>query len=119
MSQPTAMCPLMESSAPPASSARSTTTVLATESARPNTSGRAGGPPPEQRQGHAQPGGDGDLHDGAGNGDFADRQQIVEREMQPDPEHQQHDADLGELGGKPTSATKPGVAGPMMIPASR
>jgi hypothetical protein len=39
--------------------------------------------------------------------------------MQADAEHQQHDADLGQLAGEPTSATKPGVAGPIRMPASR
>ena len=43
---------------------------------------------------------DGDLHDGAGHGDGAHRQQVLQREMQADAEHQQDDADLGELVGQ-------------------
>ncbi len=39
------------------------------------------------------------LHDGARQRDLAYRKQIVEREMKANAEHQQHDADLGELSG--------------------
>src|SRR3989344_2378428 len=48
-------------------------------------------------QGPAQDGGDGDLDQGAGHGDLAHLHQIPGREVQPDPEHQQDDADLGQL----------------------
>jgi hypothetical protein len=37
------------------------------------------------------------LHHRAGNRDAADRQQFVEVKLQADAEHQQDDADLGEL----------------------
>ncbi len=40
---------------------------------------------------------DHDLYDRAGNGDPADGDQILDREMQSDTEHQQDDADFGEL----------------------
>ena len=46
---------------------------------------------------HAERGRDGDLHDRAGQRDPAHRQQVVQREVQADAEHQQHHADLGEL----------------------
>ena len=47
-------------------------------------------------------------------------EQVVEREVQADAEHQQDHADLGELLRRaPTSATKPGVNGPMTMPATR
>ena len=39
------------------------------------------------------------LRERAGDGDGADRQQVLEREMQANPEHQQDDADFGELIG--------------------
>ena len=40
--------------------------------------------------------------------------------MQADAEHQQDDADLGELAAPaPSSPTKPGVNGPTATPASR
>ena len=42
----------------------------------------------------------GDLHDGAGDGDQPHRPQVLEREVQPDAEHQQDDADLGQLAGQ-------------------
>ena len=48
----------------------------------------------QQRRDHA-------LRDGAGNGDPPDRQQFLEMELQPDAEHQQDDAELGELIGQP------------------
>jgi hypothetical protein len=47
---------------------------------------------------HAQRGGDRDLQHRAGQGDaLAHFQQVVEREVQADAEHQQHHADLGQL----------------------
>jgi len=60
----------------------------------------ADGPAPEVRDRHAEQRGDGDLHDGAGQGNLAHRQQVVDRKMQADAEHQQHHADLGELAGQ-------------------
>ena len=45
----------------------------------------------------AEQGGEGDLHDRAGHGDAAHRQQVLQRKMQADAEHQQDDADFGEL----------------------
>jgi hypothetical protein len=53
-------------------------------------------PPERQRAAHER--GDGDLDQGAGHGDLAHRQQVVEREMQAHAEHQQHHPDLGQLG---------------------
>src|SRR5580704_9221644 len=41
--------------------------------------------------------GGGDLHQGTGNGDFADRQKIANRKMHPDTEHQKNDADFRQL----------------------
>ena len=43
--------------------------------------------------------GDGALRDGAGNGDTPDGQQFFDVELQADAEHQQDDADFGELFG--------------------
>ena len=40
-----------------------------------------------------------DLHDGAGNRDPPDRHQVLDREVQADAEHQQDDADFGQLAG--------------------
>jgi hypothetical protein len=37
------------------------------------------------------------LCERAGNGDAADREQVLKREMQSNPEHQQDDANFGEL----------------------
>ena len=48
---------------------------------------------PEQR-------GDRDLRHGAGNGDGFHRQQVVEGEVQPNAEHEEDDAHLGELVGE-------------------
>ena len=52
------------------------------------------------REPHAEHGGAGDLGDGARDGDLADGKQILEREMQANAEHQEDDADLGELAGE-------------------
>jgi hypothetical protein len=39
------------------------------------------------------------LSDGPGDREPANRQQIRHREVQADPEHHEHDADLGQLAG--------------------
>ncbi|GJD75310.1 hypothetical protein CFIICLFH_3551 [Methylobacterium goesingense] len=54
-------------------------------------------PAPDQRQGTAHGGGRHDLHDRTGQRDGAYRHQVLDREVQADAEHQQDDADLGEL----------------------
>jgi hypothetical protein len=38
-----------------------------------------------------------DLHERAGDGDSADREQVLEREMQADAEHQEDNADFAQL----------------------
>ena len=43
--------------------------------------------------------GHGDLDERAADGDMPHGQQVLEMEMQPDPEHEQDDADLRALGG--------------------
>ena len=60
---------------------------------------RAHRPAEPPRKSHAERGSDRDLCDGAGDGDAPDREQIFEREMQADAEHQQDHADLGEFVG--------------------
>ena len=101
MSQPTAMRPALVVSPLRSSSARSTTTVLATERQRPKTSARAEGPAPAHGEGRAERGRDGDQQQRARHGHAADRREVGRGEMQADAEHQQDDADLGELAGKP------------------
>ena len=86
--------------------------MLATEIARPKTS-PADQPHPigdadqgaEQRRDEA-------LTQGAGHGDFADGQQLLEVELQADAEHQQDDADLGELVGEVLVGDEAGRIGP-------
>ena len=99
ISQPTAMRPFCESSTPRDSSARNSTTVLATESEMPNTSAppadqptTAPGPRPSRWPRPSAP-----RHR---NGDAAHRHQVGQREVQAHAEHQQHDADLGQLRGQ-------------------
>ncbi len=58
---------------------------------RPAEGVRDGGT--QQRRGHA-------LRDRARHGDAAHGQQLVEVELQPDAEHQEDDADLGQLFGQ-------------------
>ena len=119
-SQPTAMWPAGVCRSPWSASTRMSTTVLATERARPKTSPADQPHPhghpdqgPEQRRDEALP-------DRPGDGDAADGQQLLEVELQAHAEHQQDDADLGELVRQAAdSATKPGVFGPTTNPASR
>ncbi len=54
-------------------------------------------PAEEMRQSHAEEGRHRHLADRARDGDLADRQQVLEREVQPDAEHQQDDADLRQF----------------------
>ena len=100
ISQPTAIRPRSVSTRRRSCRARSSTTVLATDSARPNTSPAPIAQPSHAGEPHAERGGAGDLDDGAGDGDRLDREEILEREVQADAEHQQDDADLGELAGE-------------------
>ena len=98
-SQPTAMRPRSVSSSRRSCSARSTTTVLATESARPNTSPPPSGQPSSSPSPTPSAVATTICAIAPGHRDGAHRQQILERELQPDAEHQQDDADLGELVG--------------------
>ena len=61
----------------------------------------SGRPAPAERvrDDRAEHRGDGTLRDGAGNGDAADGQQFFDMKLQADAEHQQDDADFGELFG--------------------
>ena len=52
-------------------------------------------------------------------GNTAHSQQVVERKMQADAEHQQHHADFGELVRKLDIGDKPRCGGPMIMPAMR
>ncbi len=99
-SQPIAIFPFSDSSSPRSSRARSSTTVLATESARPKTRPAprvqpqiAGGSHPEERR-------QDDLGQRPRQGDPADLREVVEREVQPDSEHEEHDPDLRQLLGE-------------------
>ena len=48
----------------------------------------------------------------------ADGQEVLDRELDADAEHQQDHADLGELVAISASAMKPGVNGPSATPAA-
>ncbi len=78
ISQPIAMWPRSVVSSRRSCKARSSTTVLATESASPNTGTCADRPPHQGRQAHAEQGCDGHLDERAGNGDGADRPEILQ-----------------------------------------
>jgi hypothetical protein len=73
--------------------------VLATERQSPKTM-----PVPQEYPqtwaNTAEQRGDRDLDRGTGQRNPADRQQVVQREVDPHPEHQQDHADLGELLGQ-------------------
>jgi hypothetical protein len=53
------------------------------------------------RHERAEPGGDRDLRHRAGHRDRAYREQVGDREVEPDAEHEQDHAELGELRGEP------------------
>ena len=63
------------------------------ETAADRPTHRPGQADPEERR-------QGDLRDGAGNGDRPDRKQVLEGEVQADAEHEQDDADLREFAGE-------------------
>jgi hypothetical protein len=54
-------------------------------------------PSPCSGNARAESSGDTHLYYCPGQGDLADRQQVVQREVQSNPEHEQHHANLGEL----------------------
>ena len=75
------------------------TTVLATASAMPKTIPAAQLQPNAARDDGAEHRRDSALRDRARNGDAADGQQLFDMELQADAEHQENDADFGELFG--------------------
>ena len=97
------------------------TTVLATAIAMPSTRPAASGQAERSRRPRRRPAVATRLCPIApGIATPPDRQQVVEVEVQADAEHQQDDADLGELRGRCRHRpTKPGVCGPISTPASR
>jgi hypothetical protein len=66
----------------------------------PEDDAGAPGPAPQPREQGAEEGSRRDLHGRARQRDPADRQQVVEGEVDPHTEHQQDHADLGELLGQ-------------------
>ncbi len=74
--------------------------MLATESDNPKTIAAGHSQPNARAAKCAESRRDEALQHRAGNGDAAHRQQFVEMELQADAEHQQDDADFGELLGK-------------------
>lgn len=76
-------------------------------------------PAPNLRQAKAEHRREPDLPDCSRHRNPAHGEQIADREMHGDAKHQQDDADLGELARQMGVATKPGVNGPIAIPANR
>ena len=76
-------------------------------------------PAPHQREAEANAGGDHDLTDGTEQHHPPHSQQIGHGEMQAHAEHQQHDADLGQLAGDDVISDEAGVKGPTATPATR
>ena len=77
---------------------------------------RADAPAPEMRQQPTHGGSGHDLHDRARQGDGAHRHQVLDREMQADPEHQQDHADFGELARELAVADEAGCVRPNQNP---
>ena len=97
ISQPIAIRPCEVSSSPRSVIARSRTTVLATDSDRAEHQAPADPPAEGDAEHQAEEGRDDDLDERAGDRDRPDGGQVPEREVDPDPEHQQDDPDVGEL----------------------
>jgi hypothetical protein len=119
ISQPTAICPFTDSSTPRDSSARSSTTVLATESASPNTSAA----PKLQPQNMAVP-----MPSAVATAICSKAPGIAMRltasrsfseKCRPTPSISSITPISASWPARSTSATKPGVAGPISTPAKR
>ena len=101
-------------------STRTSTTVLATDSAMPKTRPADQPHPKPMRDRRAEDRRDGALDDRARNRDAADGEQFVEVELEADAEHQEDDADLGELFGERRVGDEAGrVTVRPAMPASR
>ena len=98
-SHPTATCPKGVCRWLESDRTRTSTTVLATPSASPNTIAPAHSQPNDRASSVSKQGGHAAGREGAGNGDATDRQQLVHVKLQAHTEHQQDDADLGQLFG--------------------
>ena len=118
-SQPTAIRPFTESRAPRASSARSSTTVLATDSASPNTSAA----PRSQPHARATPAPSAVATTictiAPGTAMRRTRSRSLTEKCRPTPNISRITPISASCCARPMSATKPGVAGPMAMPAAR
>ncbi len=118
-SQPTAMLPLIELRMPRVSSARSSTTVLATDRHSPNTSA-----PPGLQPHHSatpMPSATATAICTMAPGTAMRRTDIrsSSEKCRPTPNISSITPISANCPASPTSATKPGVAGPITMPASR
>ena len=119
ISQPTAMRPLIESSTPRLSSALSSTTVLATDSARPNTR------PAPKLQPHSAATPQPMMVAAAicamapGTAIFQTAIKSSSEKCSPTPNIKSITPISASCCDSCTSATKPGVAGPIAMPATR
>ena len=73
---------------------------------------RADAPSPQTTDAHAQQCREHDAPERSGNRDASNGKQIVEREVEPDAEHQQDHADLGQLLREIHVGDEPGRRGP-------
>ena len=121
ISQPTATCPAVVSSARLSVSTRISTTVLATAIAMPSTMPGLHRPAERDRDARAQQRRDaGSARSRRARATLSHGQQILEMKVQPDAEHQQDHAELGQLRARGARRRRnPGVCGPIATPASR
>ena len=117
--QPTAMRPFIDSRVPCASSARNSTTVLATDKARPNTSA----PPTPQPHQYARPKpsavATAICSTAPGTAMRRTASRSSSEKCRPTPNINSMTPISASSPAMATSATKPGVNGPMRMPASR
>lgn len=105
--QPTAIRPGAAASNPSSVMPRTMTTVDAVARHMPSTAAPPTGPTEREPEPGAERDHDATGEQGAGHRQPAHRPQIGEREPEADAEHQQHDADVGELRGERGVADKP------------
>ncbi len=118
-SQPTAMRPVWLSSRPRFSSARSSTTVLATDSARPNTSAAPIGQPHESDMAAPISVAATICTSAPGSAMRRTASRSSSEKCRPTPNISSITPISASCAAMAASATKPGVKGPMMTPASR
>ena len=119
ISQPTAMRPLTDSTRPRSSSARNSTTVLATDRHRPNTSEAIGVQPQARPVTRPRPVATPICTMAPGTAMRLTASRSSNEKCKPTPNISSITPISASCADSPASPTKPGVAGPIITPATR